>query len=65
MPRSGRRTPVSASKKVVFPAEILPIVSVLSNLVHFLFGLIILVAFLFYYHAPLQLSELAWFPAVV
>ena len=52
-------------KKVMFPAEILPIVSVLSNLVHFLFGLIILVVFLIYYHAPLQLSELAWFPVVV
>jgi homopolymeric O-antigen transport system permease protein len=52
-------------KKVMFPAEILPIVSVLSNLVHFLFGLIILVVFLIYYHAPLQLSELVWFPAVV
>ena len=36
-------------KKVMFPAEILPIVSVLSNLVHFLFGLIILVVFLIYY----------------
>src|SRR6187401_1799305 len=45
-------------KKVMFPAEILPIVSVLSNLVHFLFGLIILVVFLVYYHAPLHLSEL-------
>src|SRR4029079_6317459 len=45
-------------KKVMFPAEILPIVTVLANLVHFLFGLPILVAFLIYYHAPLQLSEL-------
>ena len=52
-------------KKVMFPAEILPIVSVLANLVHFLFGLIILVIFLIYYHAPLQLFELAWFPVVV
>ncbi len=52
-------------KKVMFPAEVLPIVSVLANLVHFLFGLIILVAFLIYYKAPLQLSELVWFPAVV
>jgi ABC-type polysaccharide/polyol phosphate export permease len=52
-------------KKVMFPAEVLPIVSVLSNLVHFLFGLIILVVFLIYYKAPLQLPELAWFPAVV
>jgi homopolymeric O-antigen transport system permease protein len=52
-------------KKVMFPAEVLPIVSVLANLVHFLFGLIILVVFLVYYKAPLQVSELAWFPVVV
>jgi lipopolysaccharide transport system permease protein len=52
-------------KKVMFPAEILPIVSVLANLVHFLFGLIILVVFLIYYRAPLQASELLWFPVVV
>jgi lipopolysaccharide transport system permease protein len=52
-------------KKVMFPAEILPIVTVLSNMVHFLFGLPILVAFLIYFKAPLQLSELVWFPVVV
>jgi ABC-type polysaccharide/polyol phosphate export permease len=52
-------------KKVMFPAEILPIVTVLSNLVHFLFGLIILVVFLIYFQAPLQPLELLWFPAVV
>ena len=52
-------------KKVLFPAEVLPIVSVLANLVHFLFGLIILVVFLVYYKAPLQVSELVWFPVVV
>jgi ABC-type polysaccharide/polyol phosphate export permease len=52
-------------KKVMFPAEILPIVTVLANLVHFLFGLPILVAFLIYFDAPLQVSELAWFPVVV
>ena len=52
-------------KKVMFPAEILPIVNVLSNLVHFLLGLPILVAFLIYFDAPLQLSELVWFPMVV
>jgi ABC-type polysaccharide/polyol phosphate export permease len=49
----------------MFPAEILPIVTVLSNLVHFLFGLIILVVFLIYFQAPLQPLELLWFPAVV
>src|SRR5438094_362260 len=52
-------------KKVMFPAEILPIVTLLANLVHFLLGLPILTVFLIYYNAPLQASELAWFPVVV
>jgi ABC-type polysaccharide/polyol phosphate export permease len=52
-------------KKVMFPAEVLPIVTVLANLVHFLLGLPILVAFLVYFDAPLQFSELAWFPVVI
>ena len=52
-------------KKVMFPAEVLPIVTVVSNLVHFLFGLIILVAFLVYFETPLRISELVWFPVVV
>ncbi len=52
-------------KKVMFPAEVLPIVTVLANLVHFLLGLPILIAFLIYFDAPLQASELAWFPVVV
>ncbi len=46
----------------MFPAEILPIVTVLSNLVHFLLGLPILIAFLIYFDAPIELSELPWFP---
>jgi ABC-type polysaccharide/polyol phosphate export permease len=33
-------------KKVLFPAEVLPVVTVLANLAHFLFGLPILLAFL-------------------
>jgi lipopolysaccharide transport system permease protein len=52
-------------KKVLFPAEILPIVNVLANMVHFLLGLPILAFFLFYHQRPLQLAELAWFPVVV
>jgi len=52
-------------KKVMFPAEVLPIVSVLANMVHFFLGLPILAGFLIYYRAPLQLSELIWFPVVV
>jgi lipopolysaccharide transport system permease protein len=52
-------------KKVLFPAEILPIVSVLANMVHFLLGLPILAFFLVYYDKPLQITELAWFPIVL
>jgi lipopolysaccharide transport system permease protein len=52
-------------KKVMFPAEILPIVTVLANLVHFLLGLPILIGFLIYFDAPLQISELIWFPVVL
>jgi lipopolysaccharide transport system permease protein len=52
-------------KKVLFPAEILPIVTVTANMVHFFLALPILVVFLVYYQAPLTVSELAWFPVVV
>ncbi|MGH9309570.1 MAG: ABC transporter permease, partial [Vicinamibacterales bacterium] len=52
-------------KKVLFPAEILPIVTVLANMVHYFFGLVILAGFLIYYQRPLNLSELAIFPLVV
>jgi lipopolysaccharide transport system permease protein len=52
-------------KKVLFPAEVLPIVSVLAGLVHFTFGLPILVAFLAYYRTPVYLPDLLWFPVIV
>src|SRR5687767_14667864 len=52
-------------KKVLFPAEVLPIVTVLANMVHFFLGLPILAIFLVYYQAPLSLPELAWFPVIV
>jgi lipopolysaccharide transport system permease protein len=52
-------------KKVLFPAEILPIVTVLANMVHFLLGLPILGAFLLYYREPLAFPEILWFPAIV
>ena len=52
-------------KKVLFPAEILPIVAVLSNMFHFFFALPILAVFLVFYARPIQLIELAWFPVVV
>ena len=52
-------------KKVLFPAEILPIVTVLANMVHFFFGLAILALFLVWFQRPLNPSELLWFPVVV
>jgi lipopolysaccharide transport system permease protein len=52
-------------KKVLFPAEVLPIVTVLANMVHFFLGLPILVAFLIYYQRPLDALELLWFPVIV
>jgi lipopolysaccharide transport system permease protein len=52
-------------KKVLFPAEVLPIVTVLANMVHFFLGLPILGGFLLYYRAPLNAEELAWLPLVV
>jgi lipopolysaccharide transport system permease protein len=52
-------------KKVLFPAEVLPIVTVLSNMVHFFLGLLILATFLAAYrHAP-DLSDLPWFLVIV
>ena len=44
-------------KKVLFPAEILPIVTVLANMIHFFFGLVILAGFLIYYQRPLNLAS--------
>src|SRR4026207_1528029 len=45
-------------KKVLFPAEVLPIVTVLANMVHFFFGLPILIVFLLYFDAPITAVEL-------
>jgi ABC-type polysaccharide/polyol phosphate export permease len=52
-------------KKVLFPAEVLPVVTVLANMVHFFLGLPIVAVFLIYYQRPLDPAELAWFPLVV
>src|SRR5258708_22674742 len=52
-------------KKVLFPAEVLPIVSVLANMVNFFLGLPILILFLvIYQHLP-NPWNLLWFPVVV
>jgi ABC-type polysaccharide/polyol phosphate export permease len=52
-------------RKVLFPAEVLPLVTVFSGLVHFGLGLPILVAFLIYYRIPVEAVDLAWFPFIV
>ena len=45
-------------KKVLFPAEVLPFVTVFANMVHFFLGLPILAIFLIYYQRPLDPLEL-------
>jgi lipopolysaccharide transport system permease protein len=52
-------------RKVLFPAEVLPIVTVFAGLVHFCLGLPILAGFLLYYGVPIVPSDLAWFPVIV
>jgi len=52
-------------KKVLFPAEVLPIVSVLANMVHFVLGLPILAVFLIYYRRLPDLDGLLWFPVAM
>jgi lipopolysaccharide transport system permease protein len=52
-------------KKVLFPAEVLPIVSVLANMVHFLFGLLILAAFMILFRHYPDPGDLPWFLIVI
>ena len=52
-------------KKVLFPAEILPIVTVLANMVHFFLGLPIIAIFLIVYRWAPDPAGLVWFPVVV
>jgi ABC-type polysaccharide/polyol phosphate export permease len=52
-------------KKVLFPAEVLPIVSVLANMIHFFLALPIVVVFLLLYRHPPDALDLVWFPIVV
>jgi ABC-type polysaccharide/polyol phosphate export permease len=52
-------------RKVLFPAEVLPLVTVLAGLVHFCLGLPILALFLVYYRVPVEPLDLLWFPVIV
>ena len=54
-------------RKVLFPAEVLPIVTVLAGMVHFLLGFPILAAFFVYYRDQVHLypADLLWLPVIV
>lgn len=52
-------------RKVMFPAEVLPIVAVLAGLVNFCLGLPILAAFLIYYGVDVAGPDLLWLPVLV
>jgi lipopolysaccharide transport system permease protein len=52
-------------KKVLFPAEVLPIVSVLANMAHFVLALPIVIAVLLMYQHWPDPAGLVWFPVVV
>lgn len=51
-------------KKIIFPAEVLPFVSVLANMVHFLLGTPILLLFILIYKVPLNWFAL-YFPVII
>jgi ABC-type polysaccharide/polyol phosphate export permease len=50
--------------KSMFPAEVLPMVKILANLMNYIFSLPLLLLFMFVYGVPLQLSVL-WLPVVM
>jgi homopolymeric O-antigen transport system permease protein len=52
-------------KKVLFPAEVLPLVNVLTNMVHFFLGLPILAAFFLIYGRYPRPENFLWFPVAV
>ena len=52
-------------KKVLFPAEVLPLVSVLANMMHFFLGLPILLVFLIVSRHYPDALDLVWFPIAV
>jgi len=55
----------SLLRKVMFPAEILPLVTVFTGLVNFGFGLVILAAYSIYLGVPILTADLAWLPLIV
>jgi lipopolysaccharide transport system permease protein len=52
-------------RKVMFPAEVLPLVTVCAGLVHFCLGLVILAGFIGYYRVGVTATDLLWLPVIV
>ena len=52
-------------KKVLFPAEVLPFVTVFANMIHFFLGLPIIAAALVYFEVPINWLDLLWLPVIV
>lgn len=52
-------------RKVLFPAEVLPLVTVIAGLVNFCLGLPILLVFIVYFGIPFEWSDLVWLPIIV
>jgi lipopolysaccharide transport system permease protein len=52
-------------RKVLFPAEVLPIVTVFAGMMHFFLGLPILAAFVVYYGVSVPMTDLLWLPVIV
>jgi ABC-type polysaccharide/polyol phosphate export permease len=52
-------------RKVLFPAEILPIVTVLAGFVHFCLGLLIVAGAIVYFQVAVSLQELLWLPLII
>lgn len=51
-------------KKIIFPAEVLPVVSVLANMIHFLLGTPILILFMIIYRVPFT-PYLVFVPVII
>lgn len=52
-------------RKVLFPAEVLPLVTVIAGLVNFCLGLPILLGFILYFGVPIVWPDLLWLPVIV
>ena len=52
-------------RKVLFPAEVLPIVTVFAGLVHFLLAMIIVAGAIVYFGVHVTATDLLWLPVVI